>query len=1069
MSETHVDVFRFMSIRSPQTVDKRSENIKFVYDDDYYFHLDTTPVTHVDNSRSARPNGRFASDLFSAESPSQIGKAVYAAVFPSVTPDYDDTTSALEISENFIQGLIDQALEILKAPLSGISGFGYSISATPQPGYPTYEESLLLSGMVGISSITRQSSLFMFPKSLSEINSPFGLALSKIYEYLLLKVSVDDLPNKRVDFDTFTSNIHKITNETISTNDLVDLVFNQESGRYTDTFAVTKRILFDILYCLYIIRRKYALSLEPVINALQIIHLLEVLAIDQFIRKVAEVGSLDSDKQILFNSIATGYPELISWRNIDGCNKAKLSKYAFPVITNYDVVFQLLNSTPVIHPIFAQLNRFNQPFNNINPIGIGDLKVVKQKFLGYKLGEIAYVENILDSENKTRVHRQLEKSVDSFSYSSSTITETSKDLQSSNRFDLKQEAEKVIQENINANANASVTYNGGTILANVSGGMSYSHSTSDTQRSAKNFVNEVMTKATERVQSNVSQQRTSTLTFETEETNTHQYNNPAGHGNISGVYRWLDKIYEAQIYNYGKRLMFEFILPEPAAFFIESKLRSYESSLEIPTPPSAPIIKAVQFPNGITGPDSITESNFKSLQLLFDLSDCPQPQIVKEVAFINPSTSTSYFFKDGLLNDQWITSTYECSIEAKGYYLDELIVDGTINYQGRLDHPNDIGGEATTNDDNNNTIVIYIEGNDIVRHTDNYWGHWVWSRQPFNDSSSPPLLSKPLIDKDKTNLTIGIRDGDYYRLTITGKFHISDQSWLDWQLKVFNKIRSALQVEVDKENQETLLKYQSKMTEYLNKLANISSTAINDLIQGQSDAFNKDLITRELKRQCLSMLTKEFDNYELDDLLTDMDAMGSRTVKYTYPHLTIEEAEPANNNPGKVTFERNEIPNGVDYPLPDLEMSKKKGKYIQFLEMAFDWQQLSYIFYPYFWATPKKWIELMSRLDKAAPSFTAFLQAGSAKVVLAVSEGYETAVPHFLMTREPWLGGPSPVIGDPLYKPLYQEIHQQQDDLLNATPEGEPWKFSLPTSLIYLHNDTTSLGDLEYQEIPPSL
>jgi hypothetical protein len=31
-----------------------------------------------------------------------------------------------------------------------------------------------------------------------------------------------------------------------------------------------------------------------------------------------------------------------------------------------------------------------------------------------------------------------------------------------------------------------------------------------------------------------------------------------------GVYRWVDKLMKNQIYNYGKRLMFEFMIPEPA-------------------------------------------------------------------------------------------------------------------------------------------------------------------------------------------------------------------------------------------------------------------------------------------------------------------------------------------------------------------------------------------------------------------------------------------------------------------------------------------------------------------------
>jgi len=44
-----------------------------------------------------------------------------------------------------------------------------------------------------------------------------------------------------------------------------------------------------------------------------------------------------------------------------------------------------------------------------------------------------------------------------------------------------------------------------------------------------------------------------------------------GNTNISGIYRWVDKLYEAQVYNYGQRPMFQFIIPEPAALYIYSR------------------------------------------------------------------------------------------------------------------------------------------------------------------------------------------------------------------------------------------------------------------------------------------------------------------------------------------------------------------------------------------------------------------------------------------------------------------------------------------------------------------
>ena len=160
--------------------------------------------------------------------------------------------------------------------------------------------------------------------------------------------------------------------------------------------------------------------------------------------------------------------------------------------------------------------------------------------------------------------------------------------------------------------------------------------------------------------------------------------------------------------------------------------------------------------------------------------------------------------------------------------------------------------------------------------------------------------------------------------------------------------------------------------------------------------------------------------------------------------------------PGKLRTEVASVRSSAGL-VPDLALARAKGRYIQFLEQAFEWQQLSYLLYPYFWATPPKWMDMMSRSDQTDPFLTALLQSGSARVLLAVTPAYDDAVLHYLATGEFWEGGPAPVIGDPLFIPLYEELRRQQDDLENAIPDGDPWTFTLPTSLVYLENSNTPL------------
>src|SRR5262249_19495275 len=62
----------------------------------------------------------------------------------------------------------------------------------------------------------------------------------------------------------------------------------------------------------------------------------------------------------------------------------------------------------------------------IRPAGVADLLVVKQQIKTYERGEIAHVENVLAGEKRSRTHRQLERTEETFT----TETETTRDKQS---------------------------------------------------------------------------------------------------------------------------------------------------------------------------------------------------------------------------------------------------------------------------------------------------------------------------------------------------------------------------------------------------------------------------------------------------------------------------------------------------------------------------------------------------------------------------------------------------------------------------------------------------------------
>lgn len=68
---------------------------------------------------------------------------------------------------------------------------------------------------------------------------------------------------------------------------------------------------------------------------------------------------------------------------------------------------------------------------------------------------------------------------------------------------------------------------------------------------------------------------------------------------------------------------------------------------------------------------------------------------------------------------------------------------------------------------------------------------------------------------------------------------------------------------------------------------------------------------------------------------------------------------------------------------------------VMFFEDALEWQQMSYVFYPYFWGRRDTW-QFRNHLTNPDPRHNAFLRAGAARVVVPVTPGYEARVLHYL-------------------------------------------------------------------------
>jgi hypothetical protein len=162
-------------------------------------------------------------------------------------------------------------------------------------------------------------------------------------------------------------------------------------------------------------------------------------------------------------------------------------------------------------------------------------------------------------------------------------------------------------------------------------------------------------------------------------------------------------------------------------------------------------------------------------------------------------------------------------------------------------------------------------------------------------------------------------------------------------------------------------------------------------------------------------------------------------------------------------------------PSADLAKAHATGPLVQFFEQAFEWENLVYICYPYYWgrktefadgAGTRIWVTDVTSAS-ADPEFDQFLNAGSARVVVPARPGLEDLVAFYLFTGEIWGGTRPPVPGDPDYLSVAQEIQALEQGASDGTQVGSSWEITLPTTLLWAGTDPATLPANGTATIPP--
>lgn len=219
-------------------------------------------------------------------------------------------------------------------------------------------------------------------------------------------------------------------------------------------------------------------------------------------------------------------------------------------------------------------------------LGLGELLVVRQNLKAYSALDIAHIENVLQGESKLREHRRRRLTEEIFFTESETQIEEERDTQTSERFELSSEVEEEVKETFKFDAGVKVTAKLGPFVEiEADARFGYENAKTEGRKKATQYSRETTERAASRYSERVLERRQRRLVEEIEELNRHGIDATAVATNITGVYQWVNKVYEAQVYNYGLREMYEIFLPEPATFYIGSLVAKGLTDGKSPTPP----------------------------------------------------------------------------------------------------------------------------------------------------------------------------------------------------------------------------------------------------------------------------------------------------------------------------------------------------------------------------------------------------------------------------------------------------------------------------------------------------
>ena len=270
---------------------------------------------------------------------------------------------------------------------------------------------------------------------------------------------------------------------------------------------------------------------------------------------------------------------------------------------------------------------------------------------------------------------------------------------------------------------------------------------------------------------------------------------------VVGLYRWVEKIYTAKVVNYGKRLMFEFLIPEPAAFHLHAMAEhagDADIGLSKPVDPRSQDTNTAFGRAPLQAHTDITETNYAFWAATYDAIFDPPPAL-------RVTTGKSYSRSD---------------------------MDHTVQFaDSKTDLAMPAGYEAA------NFNAVYGLHSEVHDGGPN-WVTVVVGRRSKFDTTGGGFSGLLDGEDDVVPVTLMGRTR-FYGLSLEVECSRTDHAYVTWQEKTFRAVMDG---------------YAAKMGAYQTALAE-AKTGAGVQIQGNNPMYNRQTEQVELEKGAIRLLT----------------------------------------------------------------------------------------------------------------------------------------------------------------------------------------------------------------------